>query len=313
MGITPVDKTWNLVKVRLMRDAEELAVSLLFDLGATGTVTLDESANAVEIGAYFHSDVSADTIVEELKERLGLANLLGSLEEAESTQVEDEDWLRKWKEGFEAVEVGERLLIAPSWKLDDLIARNPTPGFEAPKSMPDGPRYLRGRIVIQIDPGMAFGTGTHETTRLCLEAIERNWKGARLLDVGTGTGILAMAAALLVPGSEVVAIDVDPVAVEIAKDNLGINNLTQVEVCEGQAGRYSSRDFDIVVANLTAGLLIDILGSLIASVSASGCLILSGILAGQAADVALALSRSGFTNIERTDAGEWACLVARAE
>jgi ribosomal protein L11 methyltransferase len=159
---------------------------------------------------------------------------------------------------------------------------------------------------------MAFGTGTHETTRLCLEAIERNWKGGRFLDVGTGTGILAMAAALLAPGSEVVAIDVDPAAVEIARQNLAVNKLIGVKVCEAEVGRYASHDFDMVVANLTASVIIDILDPLAASVGPSGCLILSGILTGQAADVAQALARKAFAKVERTDAGEWTSMVVWA-
>jgi ribosomal protein L11 methyltransferase len=312
--MTSEDKAWNLLTIRLAPDAEELAVALLFDLGATGTVTLDETPQALEIAAYFHSDTSPDSIVGELKKRLGQANLMESLQAAKFTRIQDEDWLQKWKEGFEATEIGEKLLIAPSWKIDDLasLGRETSSGALEDQDQRRLPRYHLGRIVIQIDPGMAFGTGTHETTRLCLKAIEQYWKGGRFLDVGTGTGILAMAAALLIPGSEVVAIDVDPAAVEIARQNLAVNNLTRVEVCEAQVSLYSSRDFDMVVANLTATVIIDVLDSLTASVGPSGCLILSGILAGQAADVEQALASKAFAKVERTDAGEWTSLVAWA-
>ena len=121
-----------------------------------------------------------------------------------------------------------------------------------------------------------------------------------------------MAAALLVPGSEVVAIDVDPVAVETARQNLALNHLAGVRVFQGQPSQYASGDFDLVVANLTAGAITRALQSLTGAVNASGCLILSGILTEQAADVALALDRSGFLTRDRIDAGEWSCLVARA-
>jgi ribosomal protein L11 methyltransferase len=306
------DKTWNLLIVRLGREVEELAVSVLFDLGATGTITLEETLEAVEIGAYFHADVGSDTVVKELRERLGQAGLTGSLHKTEFKQVQDQDWLRKWKEGFEAVEAGDKLLIAPSWKIDALLAEGGGPGLLNTCDQVDVRRTFRGRIIMQIDPGMAFGTGTHETTRLCLEAIERHWKGGSFLDVGTGTGILAMAAALLVPGSQVVAIDVDPLAVEIATQNLALNRLTEVRVVEGQPSQYCSGEFDVAVANLTANVISDILASLAAALRPSGCLILSGILSDQAAGVELALEASGFLDIERTDSGEWVCLAARA-
>jgi ribosomal protein L11 methyltransferase len=311
----PEDRTWTLVTMRIGRDAEEIAVSFLFDLGATGAITLDEKPETLEIGAYFQSGLPPETIVSELKTRLEQANLLGCLRETAFTRIRDEDWLRKWKEGFEATEIADRLLIAPSWKVNELRTSDsgPRPGVSEGRDLASGPGYVGGRVLVQIDPGMAFGTGTHETTRLCLEAIERNWKGGKFLDVGTGTGILAIAAGLLVPGSDVIAIDVDPVAVEIARQNLAINHLTGVELSEGPLGLYGSGDFNVVVANLTAGVIMDILGQLTELLAPFGCLILSGILKEQAPDVALALDRKGFVNLERTDAGEWACLIARCQ
>jgi len=307
------DNAWNLVTIVIGREVEEVAVSLLFELGATGTVTIDETLDSSEIGAYFQPEVSADYVVAELKYRLGDLNLLGYLKEARSKRIQNEDWLRKWKEGFEATEVGDSLLVAPSWKIGELFANTGEShaGFGGMVFGARSANSLGGRLLIQIDPGMAFGTGTHETTRLCLEAIERNWKGGRFLDVGTGTGILAIAAAVLAPGSEVVGIDTDPVAVEVARQNLTANNVTTVEASEAPVSQYSSGDFDVVVANLTAGIVLDILDALIAALSRSGCLIISGLLVEQAADVALALKTAGLARIERHDAGEWACLVAR--
>src|SRR5262249_25138137 len=257
-------------------------------------------------------EVSPDRVLSELKKRLGEAHLIASLHSAQFNQVQDEDWLRKWKEGFEAVAVGERLLIAPSWKVDDLLNENSSQQMLDDSRQEGGRRLIRGRFLIQIDPGMAFGTGTHETTRLCLEAIERYWMGGRFLDVGTGTGILAMAAALLVPGSEIVAIDVDPVAVEIARQNLVLNRLTGVTVTQGQPGTLGPDRFDVLVANLTAGVITDLLDTLTAAVKPDGRLILSGILADQTEDVAAAVDRTGFAIIERIDAGEWVCLVSRS-
>jgi ribosomal protein L11 methyltransferase len=170
------------------------------------------------------------------------------------SHVPEEDWMQKWKEGFEAVHIGKRLTVAPSWKL---------------------PKDEGERVVIQIDPGMAFGTGTHETTRLCLEAIERHWLGSSLLDVGTGTGILAICAALLRPGSRVVGIDIDPRAVEVARENVEINKVSgRVELLEGQPGALSI-EFDVVVANLTAEVIVDLMPGLTDRVSKTGLMILS--------------------------------------
>jgi ribosomal protein L11 methyltransferase len=198
--------------------------------------------------------------------------------------------MQKWKDGFDAVEIGSKMIVAPSWKL--------------PLNNPN-------RVVIQIDPGMAFGTGTHETTRLCLEAIELYWHGGSLLDVGTGTGILAIAAALLVPGSRIVAIDIDPQAIEVARENLEINGVSSsIELREGHPGNLNSQLFEVIVANLTAEVIIDLIADLSASLASSGRMILSGILIEFAPEVERALSDCGLAVTEKREAGEWCALVA---
>lgn len=289
------NSSWWLVTVEVSRDADEVARALLFDLGSSGIVTLEESACSVRLGAYFDDATKADGIKQALEAEFERIELRDGLGELSISLVPEQDWMQKWKEGFDAIEIGERLIVAPSWKL---------PGDSA------------DRVVIQIDPGMAFGTGTHETTRLCLEAIERHWRGGSLLDVGTGTGILAIAAALLVSGSRrgcrLVAIDVDPQAVEVAGENTTINNVSdRIELREAQPRDFAGQRFDVVVANLTAEVIIDLMIHLAACVAPDGLMILSGILTELAEDVERALLASGFEVNDRREAGEWSAFVAR--
>jgi ribosomal protein L11 methyltransferase len=158
---------------------------------------------------------------------------------------------------------------------------------------------------------MAFGTGTHETTRLCLQGIERYWHGGSLLDVGTGTGILAIAAALLAPNSRVVAIDVDPQAVEVALENIAINSVSSsIELLEAQPRNLAGQQFNIVVANLTAEVIVDLLPDLTGCLETEGFMILSGILSELASQVERTLAAFGLRVTERRDAGEWCMLVA---
>lgn len=275
---------WWLVTVRVARDAAETASVLLFDLGSTGIVTLDETPNTVNLGAYFEESTNTDVIKSALESKLGVARI-------EVSAVADQDWMQKWKEGFEPVRIGDRLMIAPSWKL---------------------PVETEGREMIQIDPGMAFGTGTHETTRLCLEAVERHWRGGRLLDVGTGTGILAIAGARLAPASRVVAIDVDPQALEVARENLAINRVSDlVELLEGRPVDLGDRTFDLIVANLTAEAIVHSMGDLANLLASGGSMILSGILIEFAEDVERLLLEGGFKVIDKWLAGEWCALIAR--
>jgi ribosomal protein L11 methyltransferase len=285
------ERAWNLITLNIARDAEDLAGAALFDMGTSGIVTLEETESSVKLGAYFDEHADMEMIARSIEAELARAGLHSALFSLSISNIPEQDWMQKWKEGFEPVEIGERLMIAPSWKL---------------------PGESTGRQVIQIDPGMAFGTGTHETTRMCLEAIEKQWQGGRLLDVGTGTGILAIAAARLAPESSITAIDIDPQAVVVARENIEINGVTgSIEIVEGQPSDYVGRRFDVVVANLTAEVIISLIDDLSGCLSVPGVMILSGILTTLRADVERAVVEAGLTIIERREAGEWTALAAQ--
>lgn len=282
-----------MIELEVVRDAEEFTAALVFELGTTGIVTLEERDDTVKLGAYFDGQTDAGKVARAIRAEFARVGRSNDLRLVSSSSVPDQDWMQKWKEGFEPTEIGSRLIIAPSWKLPDAG---------------------EGRIVVQIDPGMAFGTGTHETTRMCLEAIEKHWRGGSLLDVGTGTGILAIAGALLEPGSRITAIDVDPQAVEVARENTEINDASNsVEVVEGGPRGFVGGAFDAVVANLTAEVIISLIDDLAGCVSGSGMVILSGILTTLEADVETAATRAGLTIVERRQLGEWSALVARKD
>ena len=286
-------RVWNLVTVTVAPSSNEMVSSLLFDLGSNGTITLEESADQIKLGAYFEENFEPRGIARAIKAEFARVGREQDLLAVSVSAVAEADWMQKWKEGFEPAAIGERLLIAPSWRL---------------------PADFEGRKLIQIDPGMAFGTGTHETTRLCLELVERYWRGEHLLDVGTGTGILAIAAALLQPDSRIVAIDVDPVAVEVARENTAINRVTnQVSVLEKQPGNMAGQSFDVVVANLTAEVIVDLMVELAACMKPDGWMILSGILNELSGDVERSVREAGLRIIERQNAGEWSALVARQQ
>jgi ribosomal protein L11 methyltransferase len=286
-------KVWHLLSVSVAREAEEAAGAIMFETGTTGVVTLEEGDESVTLGAYFDQGADPEETARRIEAafaREGLAALLSGISISE---IADQDWMQKWKEGFGPVEIGDRLVVAPSWAL---------------------PPEAGDRLVIQIDPGMAFGTGTHETTRLCMQALETYWRGGSLLDLGTGTGILAIAAARLAPGSLVTAIDIDPQAVEVARENVEINRAQDsIRVIEGGPRDLTAERFDLVVANLTAEVIISLMDEIFSCLAGSGIVIFSGILDHLLPDVEQSAVESGLKIIERRTAGEWAALVARRD
>lgn len=274
-------------------DAEIVSASLL-DLGSTGVEERPADDGRATIVAWF----AATPDLAELAAALASARTLDAdvARAAASTlragSTPDDDWLKLWKRGFEPTPVGSRLLVFPSWKRVEAMA-------------------IPGRIRIEVDPGMAFGTGTHETTRLCMEWLDANWRGGSLLDVGTGTGLLAIAAVRLEPATRAAACDVDPIAIEVAKENAGLNGVADsiaFDVCgpDGVEG-----EFDVVLANLTADVILFVRDALFARTRSGGTLVLSGVLVEQAAGVVADMTALGMSLEWRGDAGEWSGIAMR--
>jgi ribosomal protein L11 methyltransferase len=204
--------------------------------------------------------------------------------------VAEEDWAEAWKAQLSVLHIGEHIVIRPSW-------------LEHKKKRDD--------VVIQLDPGMAFGTGLHPTTQLCLEALETLVQpGMDVLDVGTGTGILAVAAAKL-GAAHVAAVDSDRVAFKTARENAMINAVEGVvnTTCgslEDIAGQY-----DLVVVNILARVIMEMLrNGLGTHVNAGGKIIAAGIILDQEPDVTCAMEQAGFRLVDRRQRDDWICLVA---
>lgn len=258
------------------------------EAGALGTETADENDELMCVVAYFETMPEREQIRAALHDALRVYDLpSSSVREMRLREVADRDWLGEWKKNWQPVRVGERFLIAPPWS-------------EIAES--------EERIIIRIEPGMAFGTGTHETTRLCLAAIEKYFTGESLLDVGTGTGILAIAAAKLFPTARVEACDTDAEAVEIARENARLNEVAERVAFRVGTVEEATASANLVCANLTADVILPLLPALIGATC--GRLILSGILDSQKELIIARLYELGFSGtIEIANDGEWVAII----
>lgn len=281
-------KTWHVIDASVTEDAREAVEYGLMEAGALGTETIENANGTARVVGYFEIPVQLDAVRAKLTQALeiyGFAQL--TLGELTVRELLEQDWLAEWKKHWQPVEVG-RFIIAPSWS-------------EAPAG------GATDHILIRIDPGMAFGTGTHETTRLCLKAIDKYFGGGSFLDVGTGTGILAIAAAKIAPDAYIVASDTDADAVRIAHENAALNNVeARIDFRIGSVSEeMPSADF--VCANLTAPVIIDLLPALLGATC--GRLVLSGILDSQFEKVNRRLMQLTASVNEVMQDGEWIALV----
>jgi len=307
------------LELSVTADAEAVeAVSEILSRYAPGGTTVEPAFELVDegLGARIDPDrpaivraylpardaAAARTAVAGAETALGHLTAFGlrPIGQLETRVVHEEDWAHAWKAHFPVLRVGRRLVIRPTWRRH--------------RRAPDD-------VVLALDPGMAFGTGLHPTTRLCLAGIEA-WAekgllaagaarrgGQRVLDVGCGSGILAIAAGLFGAG-ELVGLDTDPIAIEATQANARRNGL--VRRLSARQGSLPSGDppFDFVLANLIASVLVALADELAAELRPRGRLLASGIFVDREAEVRLALEAAGLAVVDRVADGEWVALEA---
>ncbi len=214
--------------------------------------------------------------------------------------VDDSEWLNAWKAAYKPFPVGKRLLVRPSWE-------------EAPEE---------GRTVLSLDPGMAFGTGTHETTRMCLEYVDQ-WTntGDCALDLGCGSGILSIAAILL-GAQSAIAVDIDPIAKSIARENAALNRVGENryrvligDVLTDQAlrQRIATRKYELITANIVASVIVRLAPFAAELLAPGGKLIASGIISARLDEVLHALADAGLTVLDVNCDGDWRAILATKE
>ena len=287
-------KTWQVIDAVVISDAREATEYGLMEAGASGTETKADADGRLTVAAYFDSPDSTKTAYESVLEALQIYGFdKSALIEFQTREIADQDWLAEWKKHWRPTEVG-RFIIAPPWLSEPLAARGSREGTS-------------DHLVIRINPGMAFGTGTHETTRLCLKAIEKYYAGGSFLDVGTGTGILAIAAAMLAPNASINACDTDAEAIAIAKENADLNQVGERVGFRVGSLNDETPSADLVCANLTAPVIVDLLPALLGVTC--GRLILSGILETQFEMVNARLLEQAAGVNEIIQDNEWLALV----
>jgi ribosomal protein L11 methyltransferase len=247
----------------------------------------------ISVRTYLPQDAEAEDKRRQIEQALWHLGRMRPVGDLKVRECKEEDWANAWKAFYGIQRMGRRIIIKPSWL--DYTPRE-------------------GDVVLDLDPGMAFGTGLHPTTRLCLEALEDLVQpGQYILDLGTGSGILAIAAAKLGgPGTRVAAFDIDPIAVEATQQNVERNGLSgQIAVAQGSAvAAQDDGPYDMVVANILASVIIEMSKSLYTLVRPGGTLISSGIFHERGDLVREALESAGLPVRETRQEGDWLCLIS---
>lgn len=308
---------WAEVSIDTSHEAMELVSEILQELGAGGVVIEDpallneyirsglwdytdlkesDETEVVTVKAYWAMDDALEGKLQNLAARLAALTANGVDKGAGTVSwraVADEDWSETWKEFFHTEKIGERTVIKPTWE-----------DYEAKAE----------EIVVELDPGAAFGTGQHTTTALCIRALETLVKpGMTVFDVGTGSGVLSIVAAKLGAG-RVEAVDFDPVAVRIAAENVRQNGVANV-VRTGQSDLLKSVEgkADLIIANIIADIIVRLFGEVKESLAAGALMLLSGIIEDRLHDVTKAAARHGF-HIERIEEEKgWAAVIVRGD
>lgn len=299
---------WLEVSVEVQPEEQEILSQILMDQGIQGIEIIDPEAfrqvlednryldyaddglldsyeNKVIVKAYFQADRDAEKLKTELKDAFSLF-MQNPPDEIRILLRDDSEWKDNWKEHYKTFSISNRVIIKPSWE-------NYTTGD--------------GKFVIELDPGMAFGTGTHETTRMCAVLLDDLVKGnERVLDLGCGTGILGIIAAKL-GAREVVCVDIDDAACKTARDNAAKNN-TRVTVVHGELRNLPEKQYDIIIINIIADIILSLLPGLNRYCGAETAILLSGIIRERKQEIIDAALRQGYRVTREINEGEWVAL-----
>lgn len=312
---------WIEVAIKTTTQGADIAAHFFYEVGVQGVVIedpddirlaeleartwdyIDESVlrdmdEAVLVKGYLYEDVAVFDKLQLIRDRTKWALTqdfglnLGTLEMI-LTNVREEDWANNWKKYYKPIKVSERIVIKPTWETYE-----PT----------------MGECVLELDPGMAFGTGTHETTVLCIQAIDKAvHPSASLLDVGCGTGVLAIAG-LLMGAKRADCVDIDSNAVRVARENAVLNHVQdKMTVYEGNLLDKIQGTYTIVVANIIADVVIQLSDFIGNYLEPAGVFIASGIILDRLEEVMTAVTKAGLTITHKQTMGEWAVVVSRKD
>lgn len=310
---------WNEISVSTTTLAVEIISNIFIELGSKGVMIEDPSDfhlqgqdplawdymekevfdfghEDVRVIGYFSSEEDINEKISEIEKRLDYVKSLkldtGALEIFKK-EVKQENWENEWKKYFNVQKVSNSIVIKPSWEK------------YTPKA---------GEKIIDIDPGMAFGTGTHETTRMCINAIEKYMKkGDSLIDIGCGSGILSIAAAHL-GAQKVIAVDLDKLAVKVSKENVDLNGFSNtIDVRYGDLTDVIDEKADVIVANIIADIIAKLSENIADFMKEDGYFISSGIINDKKDFVITKLKENNFDIIEENNDGEWNCIVCRVK
>lgn len=310
---------WTEISIKTSQEGADIAAQAFYEVGITGLVIedpdelsqlskeeffwdyIDESMvgtsdGTVVIKAYLSSDSSLGEKLSLIKDKINwlknrdLGVDLGSLD-IELTSVREEDWSNTWKKYYKPMKVSDRIVIKPSWETYN---------------------KKKGQVILTLDPSMAFGTGTHETTMLCMQAIDQYIRPDHsLIDIGCGTGVLSIGA-LLLGAKAATAIDLDGNAVEIARKNAQINKvLDRMTLVHGNLLDEIEGSYDIVVANIIADVIIELSQYVTNYIKAGGLFISSGIIHERLDEVIEQIESVGLIIEKVAKMGEWAMVVSR--
>ena len=310
---------WITLTVRTTTEGAEAVSAMFMDLGIMGALIEDKADVAINQRPTGFWDILGDELAERMEDDVKVTAYIPADERAQDTaahvrealarlkkmdlgfdagkltlevnSMDDEDWAENWKSQYKPFRLGETFVVKPTWET-----------YEAQPT----------DRIIEIDPGMAFGSGTHETTGMCVALLEENVKeGMRVIDVGTGTGILAIAAAKM-GASRVLATDLDPMATRVAAENIALNGLSdKIAVKTGDLLETVEEAADIMVANIIADVICMMAAPARQFIVPGGLFICSGIARERKDEVLAALNEAGYQDLDIREKGEWAAIAAR--